>query len=220
MKALRFERSLPRFAAARVAGRVTPGQGARVGPLRLVDVPPPPLPGPGWLRLRPRLAGICGSDLATVDGVSSRWFEPVVSFPFVPGHEVVGELDDGSRVVLEPVLGCATRGIDPPCPACGEGDVGRCANVAFGDLSPGLQTGYCAQVGGGWSVALAAHPSQLHAVPEDMADEAAVMVEPAACALRGALSVEPGAATVVVIGAGTLGLCAVAALRRWVGPGE
>ena len=49
------------------------------------------------------LSGICGSDLATVDGKSSRDFEPLVSFPFVPGHEVFGELEDGTRVVLEPV---------------------------------------------------------------------------------------------------------------------
>ena len=53
----------------------------------------------------PLLSGICGSDLATVDGKSSRYFDPLVSFPFVPGHEVFGELEDGTRVVLEPVLG-------------------------------------------------------------------------------------------------------------------
>ena len=111
MKALVFERSVPRFAAARVASSLAPGGGARVGPLRLTDVDPPGLPGPGWQRVRPRLAGICGSDLATVDGQSSRYFEPIVSFPFVPGHEVVGELDDGSRVVIEPVLKCAARGV-------------------------------------------------------------------------------------------------------------
>ena len=44
----------------------------------------------------PCLAGICGSDLATVDGRSSRWFEPIVSFPFVPGHEVVADDPDGA----------------------------------------------------------------------------------------------------------------------------
>ncbi|MGH9150960.1 MAG: alcohol dehydrogenase catalytic domain-containing protein, partial [Acidimicrobiales bacterium] len=104
MKALVYERSLPRFAAARVASTLAAGRGARVGPLRLADVDEPALPGPGWHRVRPRLAGICGSDLATVDARSSRWFEAVVSFPFVPGHEVVGDLDDGARVVLEPVL--------------------------------------------------------------------------------------------------------------------
>ncbi|MBW3579731.1 MAG: zinc-binding dehydrogenase [Actinobacteria bacterium] len=222
MKALRVERSLPRFAAARVAGALAPGRAARVGPLHLVDVDPPPLPGPDWVRVRPRLSGICGSDLATVDGVASPWFEPVVSFPFVPGHEVVGDLDadgGGGRVVVEPVLGCAARGIEPRCEGCRTDDVGRCRNIAFGHLEPGLQTGYCADTGGGWSLGLVAHRSQLHAVPETMSDEAAVMVEPTACAIRGALKChDAGGAVVAVVGAGTLGLCVVAALHRFVGP--
>ncbi len=37
-----------------------------------------------------------------------------MSFPFVPGHEVVGELDDGTRVILEPVLGHEARGLRSP----------------------------------------------------------------------------------------------------------
>jgi threonine dehydrogenase-like Zn-dependent dehydrogenase len=172
--------------------------------------------------VRPRLSGICGSDLATIDGHSSRYFEPIVSFPFVPGHEVVGELDDGSRVVLEPVLGCAARGIDPPCDACARTDVGNCERVAFGHLKPGLQTGFCKSTGGGWGTSLVAHRTQLHAVPDDMSDEDAVMVEPAACAIHGVYSLTDGAdrpATVVVLGAGTLGLLTIAALRTFVGPG-
>lgn len=213
MKALVFERSVPRFAAARVASEWRSGSGARVGPLRLTEVDEPSLPGTGWQRVRPRLAGICGSDLATVDGRASRYFEPIVSFPFVPGHEVVGEQDNGERVVLEPVLRCVARGIQPPCAGCASGDTNRCRNVAYGHLEPGLQTGYCADTGGGWGLALVAHDSQLHPVPDDLADEAAVMVEPAACAVHGALSAQvPKAGAVVVIGAGTLGLCTIAAL--------
>ena len=123
MRAIRFERKIPRYAAALVAGSLGPGLGARVGPLSLSEVAEPELPAPGWQRVRPRLAGICGSDLATVEATSSRWFEPIVSFPFVPGHEVVGDLDDGRRVVLEPVLGCAARGIVPPCAACAVTDL-------------------------------------------------------------------------------------------------
>ena len=211
MKALLFERSVPRFAAARVASTLAAGQGSRVGPLRLRDVDEPALPGPGWHRVRPRLSGICGSDLATVDGRSSRYFEPIVSFPFVPGHEVVGELD-GTRVVVEPVLTCATRRIDPPCDCCAAGQTNRCERTAFGDLEPGLQTGYCADTGGGWSEGLVAHDSQIHRVPDDMDDEAAVLVEPAACALQAAIGVPDH--EVVVIGAGTLGLCTVAAFRH------
>jgi threonine dehydrogenase-like Zn-dependent dehydrogenase len=218
VKALLFERSLPRFAAARVASEWRSGGGARVGPLRLTDVDEPALPAEGWVRVRPRLAGICGSDLATVDGRASRYFEPIVSFPFVPGHEVVGDLDDGSRVALEPVLRCSARGIEPPCPACVAGDTNRCRNIAFGHLEPGLQTGYCSETGGGWGLALVAHGSQLHPVPDSFSDEAAVMVEPTACAVHGALA-GPAATTTeltaVVIGAGTLGLCTIAALTRY-----
>jgi len=206
---------MPKFAAARVASGWRSGSGARVGPLRLTDVDEPDLPASGWQRVRPRLSGICGSDLASIDGRSSRYFEPLVSFPFIPGHEVVGERDDGTRVVLEPVLRCVTRGIDPPCPACASGQTNRCRNMAFGHLKPGLQTGYCAPTGGGWGATLVAHDSQLHAVPESFTDQAAVMVEPTACALHGALLGPAGGhETAVVIGAGTLGLCTVAAIRR------
>ena len=219
MRALLFERSLSRYAAARIAGSLAPGLGARVGPLTLSEVDEPALPGPGWHRVRPRLSGICGSDLATVDGKSSRYFEPIVSFPFVPGHEVVGDLGD-ERVVIEPVLGCEVRNISPPCRACAQGRIDCCERIAFGDLEPGAQTGYCADTGGGWSTSLVAHQSQIHQVPRAMPDEAAVMVEPAACAIHGVLGVGPGGGgTVLVLGAGTLGLCAVAALRRFATPG-
>ncbi|HEX9258903.1 MAG TPA: zinc-binding dehydrogenase [Acidimicrobiales bacterium] len=215
MKALQIGRNLPRFAAARVAGAVTPGGGASWGPLKLADIDAPDLPGPEWQRLRPRLAGICGSDLSTVDGTASRYFEPIVSFPFVPGHEVVADTDAGERVVVEPVLGCVTRGIDPPCPSCARGDLGNCERLAFGALEPGLQTGFCCDTGGGWSTAMVAHASQLHAVPDGMSDEAAVMVEPTACAVHGALRAAPHEGdTVVVLGAGTLGLLTIAALRH------
>src|SRR2546423_3514242 len=220
MKALRFSRSLPRFAAARVAGSMQPGGGARGGRWALVGAPDPVEPGPGWEAVRPILAGICGSDLATVAGKSSRYFEPIVSFPFVPGHEIVGTTADGARVVVEPVLGCAARDVTPPCPACAGGSLGRCEHLTLGHLKPGLQTGYCADTGGGWSTALVAHRSQLHRVPEALSDEAAVMVEPAACAVHAALRARvPGGGLVVVLGAGTLGLCVVAALRRFALPG-
>ena len=76
MKALQFRRNLPRYAAARLAGGFIPGRGASAGPLSLVDMDPPTAPGPDWVRVRPRLSGICGSDLATVDGRSARYFEP------------------------------------------------------------------------------------------------------------------------------------------------
>lgn len=233
MRALVYKRKPLRFAAAVAAGRLAPGAGAGIGPLSHDDIDPPELPGPDWVRLTPRLAGICGSDLATIDGQSSRWFEPVVSFPFVPGHEVVADIvhtgtgtdsDNGNaplqRVVLEPVLGCVTRGIAPVCAACAAGNLGNCTNITFGAIAPGLQSGYCCDTGGGWSAEMVAHRSQLHPVPDTMDDLAAVMVEPTACAVHAALAagIEPGA-TVVVQGAGTLGLLCIAAVRRFTGAG-
>lgn len=212
MKALVFSRKQARYAAAMVAGSLRPGRGARYGPLSLRDVDPPEIPAPGWVRLRPRLSGICGSDLATLDGRSSRYFQPIVSFPFTPGHEVVGDLEDGRRVVVIPVLSCATRGIEPPCAGCASGHVNLCERVAFGHLEPGLQCGFCTSTGGGWSQEMVVHPTQVVEVPDGMGDEAAVLVEPTACAVHAARQVEAG--RVAVIGAGTLGLLTVAALRR------
>ena len=203
MKALRYDRDLKRFGAARLAGSLRPGAGARFGPLSLADVDPPGLPTDEWVRILPRLSGICGSDLSTVDATSSRWFEPIVSFPFVPGHEVVAETSDGRRVVVEPVLGCVARGVTPVCPACADGRLGNCEHLAHGDLAAGLQSGYCCDTGGGWSTEMIAHPSQLHDVPDDMDDDAAVMVEPTACAVHAALAATAGPDDVVaVIGAG------------------
>jgi threonine dehydrogenase-like Zn-dependent dehydrogenase len=225
---LLFERSLPRFAAARVVSSLGSGRGAGVGPLRLIEREAPHAPAPGWVHVDPVLSGICGSDLATLDGRSSRYFEDIVSFPFVPGHEVVGTVSEdttaadgaalsaGSRVVLQPVLGCAARGIEPPCPACQAGQVGNCGNLAFGHIRPGLQTGFCADTGGGWSSAgLVAHQSQLYGVPDDLSDSDAVTVEPVACAIHAVLGapIAPGD-VVAVLGAGTLGLLVTAALTH------
>lgn len=217
-RAIVFSRKPARFAAAAVAGRVVPGGGAVVGPLKLTDVDELEPPTDEWVRFRPRLAGICGSDLATIDGRSSPYFEPIVSFPFTPGHEVVGELDDGTRAVLVPVLHCAIRGVDPVCPSCATGCTHHCERIAFGHLDPALQSGFCRQTGGGWSTAMVAHPDQLVPVPDAMTDEAAVLVEPTACAVHAAHAVRASRAgtdgTVAIIGAGTLGLTTLAALRH------
>jgi threonine dehydrogenase-like Zn-dependent dehydrogenase len=232
MKALVIERNVARFAAARIASAWGSGRGAAIGPLRLLETEPPVLPGPGWARVAPSLSGICGSDLATLDGRSSRYFEDLVSFPFVPGHEVVGVLESaplgsealapGDRVVIEPVLGCAARGIEPACPACADGRTGDCERVAFGHLRPGLQTGYCADTGGGWSAAgLVAHASQLHRVPDHLADEDAVVVEPTACAVHAVVGARiADGDTVAVLGAGTLGLTVTAATTTLASTGR
>lgn len=225
MRAIQYVRSIPRWLAARYGGRFLRGlPTSRLGTIRLVELPPPPLPGPAWARVRPILAGICGSDLATIAAQGSPYFSPFVSTPFVLGHEVVGEVTEvgpavarvrvGERVALSPPLHCAVRGVTPPCAPCRAGEIGRCRNVTRGVISAGIQTGYCRDTGGGWSGALVAHELQLHPVPAGMSDSAAVLVEPFACCLHAVQSARiVDGETAVVLGAGTIGLLTIAALR-------
>ncbi|HNQ23875.1 MAG TPA: zinc-binding dehydrogenase [Phycisphaerae bacterium] len=224
MRAVQYFRSVPRYFLQKLLSSASPRVNLSCAPVRLAEVPEPALPGPRWLRLRPRLTGICGSDLATITGKGSPYLAPVTSLPFVLGHEVVATVTDtgpevtrvraGDRVVLQPALGCQVRGIEPLCPACAEGRAALCRNVNQGALSAGIQTGYCRDTGGAWSEGFVAQESQVYPVPPELPDAAAVLVEPFACALHGALQVRLQAGqTALVIGCGTIGLLVIAALR-------
>lgn len=213
MLALEYRPSLPRYVATRAVRRLGPGT------LHLTEIDPPALPARDWLPLRPRLSGICGSDQSMIQGRASLYLSPLTSTPFVPGHEIVAEVtagdERGTRVVVEPALGCRARGIDPPCSECGQGRRALCRNVIGGSVGAGLQIGFCRETGGGWSEGLVAHRSQLHPVPDDLDDEDAVLVEPLACALHVARRTAlPSSARVAVIGAGAIGVLSVVALRE------
>lgn len=192
-----------------------PGSGARVGPLHLADIDSPEPPNDEWVRVSPRLTGICGSDLATIDGHSSGYFDGLVSFPFVPGHEVVGTTDDGDRVVLEPVLGAESRGETPAFDGAAPGDGDDYGYLLAGEIDDGIQVGFCASTGGGWGEHLVAHRSQIHPVPDDLTDEDAVMLEPAAGGVHAAAKAQIDGGVVLVHGAGTMGLVTIAALRQY-----
>ncbi len=230
MLALQYTKSIPRYLLMRAGAKRIKGlDTSRVSPLQLMHVPEPKLPTPEWVRVRPLLSGICGSDLGTLSAESSPYFSPLTSPPFVMGHEVVGEVIEekgdfaaGERVVVEPALGCEVRGIEPACPYCSSGRYALCLNVTQGDISPGIQLGFCGDTGGGWSDGtLVAHPSQLHRIPEGVPDEAAVAVEPLACAVHAALKLEPGPdETALVLGAGSVGLFVVAALKKLTSAGR
>jgi len=217
--ALTYQRSIPAFALVKASGGRPEVATSALSMLKLGDVAEPTLPASNWVHVRPSVSGICGSDLSAISGHISLYLDPLTSYPFVPGHEVAGILDDGSRVVIEPALGCVVRGIEPPCPRCAEGRPGLCYNVTEGPIEVGLQTGYCADTGGGWGEVIVAHPSQIHAVPDKLADEAAVLIEPLACCIHAALR---GGATkddiVVVSGAGTIGLLTIAAVKQFTPP--
>ncbi|MGI8562857.1 MAG: zinc-dependent alcohol dehydrogenase [Candidatus Dormibacter sp.] len=220
MLALQYVRSLPRYALVRATGGRAGVATGDFSLLHLGDVQEPEPPNGSWRRVLPSLAGICGSDTAAITGHASLYLDPLTSYPFVPGHEVVGILaGDGARVVVEPALGCEVRGLSPLCARCVEGRPGLCQRVDEGDLAVGLQTGYCCSTGGGWGEVLIAHESQLHEVPPALSDEAAVLIEPFACSVHAALRGAAGAEDVVVVqGTGTIGLLTLAAIKLFCPP--
>ncbi|MGD9712893.1 MAG: zinc-binding dehydrogenase [Thermomicrobiales bacterium] len=223
--ALQYRFSIPNYLKVRAADRL-PFRTLRAGHipgLELIEAEPAALPGAEWVRVRPRLTGICGSDISMLTNRSGPSLMPFVSFPLVPGHEVVGEVAEtgeavsgltiGQRVVLNPVISCQMRGLDP-CRSCASGMPGLCMRSAEGELSPGMLTGFCRDLPGGWSHEIIAHRSQIVPIPESIDDRTAALIEPFSVAVHAVLGNPPGANDkVLIIGSGTIGLLVLAALR-------
>jgi threonine dehydrogenase-like Zn-dependent dehydrogenase len=221
MRTIYFEKNVPKILLAMALRPIWPGVVfSPVSPTRFAELPDGPLPGPRWVRMRNRLCGICASDL----GLLYVETDPAVAPAALPGtnrvymgHEVVGEVTEvgpgvtalhvGDRAIMDALSpDCLNQEIEPPCPLCQEGKPALCENAS---LEQGGQT-----VGGGWGDALVAHESSLFKVPDGLDDEAAVMVEPLAVAVRAALRRLPQAGQrALVVGCGTIGLALVEALR-------
>jgi threonine dehydrogenase-like Zn-dependent dehydrogenase len=199
-------------------------------PMRLeADYPDPDFLRPDWVVTRPRLTGICGSDSKQVfmdwgevgpDNPMKAFF----SLPQVLGHEVVADvvalgpeaegLEPGDRVVLNPWLSCAPRGVSPVCPACEHGDYSLCWNFSAGPIAPGIHTGTSRDASGGYADLMPAHDSMLFRVPDSIPDEVAVFADPFAVSLHSITRhPPPPGGRAMVYGAGALGTCATAILR-------
>ena len=226
MKALQFIFTIPRYAFGLALGPLhRPAYYSRFSCVQFRDVPEPELLGTDWVKIKTHYGGICGSDLGGLVRLHlSTVLVPFGSQTFTMGHEQVGTITEigekvegfavGQRVVVDPVLPCPVRGIDPPCSACQAGEWSRCENFAEGDISPGILLGSCADTGGSWSPYFLAHRFQLFALPEEVPDENALLIEPFTTALHCVIRCFPGDEdTVLIIGTGVIGLCAVAALR-------
>lgn len=225
MQALEFRLSIPKFLLTRglshlAAHRFFSG----VSCLQLRDVAVPELPGPDWVRVKVALCGICGTDQNTVRGHESFSMEPYASFPAVMGHETIGVIESlgaqvenlsvGSRVVVEPVLPCVTRGIEPPCRFCTSGAYGLCENFANGALPAGLILGFTRGLGGGFGEYVVAHRSQIFTIPDALSNEEAVLVDALASSFQPVAAHLPANdQTVLVVGAGIIGLNAIQSLR-------
>lgn len=219
MKALVFRHNLAREAPSAIGGRVDQRAFvSRLAPVRIEDVEELPLPARDWVRVETTFSGLCGSDVKQIllNGARDNPLTALVSFPHVLGHEVVGRrADTGERVVLNPWLSCAPRGIDPPCQACRAGRYPWCRNFRSGDLPVSIHLGNCAAAAGARAERFGAHVSQLFAIPDDICDEAAVLADPVSVSLRSVpLAPPPAGQAVPVYGSGTLAFAAIALLRR------
>src|SRR5258705_3024229 len=126
-----------------------------VTPVALQEIPDARPLRPDWVVAQPILTGICGSDSKQIlmdfgEGDSDNAMSGLCSFPQVMGHEVVATvaelgpaargLDVGQRVVLNPSLSCAPRGVSPICPSCEAGDLSLRRSFTEGPISVGIHT--------------------------------------------------------------------------------
>jgi threonine dehydrogenase-like Zn-dependent dehydrogenase len=224
MKALRFHANIPRYLFTQVAGKISKSAYYRFfPPTKLDDIPEPTL-RPGWVKIKTKMAGICGSDINTIMLNESPLLEPLCSFPAVLGHENVGIVTEISsdvknikisdRIVLDPILSCKTRGIESICQNCKAGDTVRCENFDRGDLKPAFDIGWCTDTGGAFSSHYLAHETQIHKIPKGISNENATLIEPLTIGIHAVLRHFPKASeTVIVIGSGVIGLMVIIALR-------
>ncbi len=222
MLALEYYYSIPRYLLAKSLSALFPRRFfPRLAPVRLKEVPFAK-PRPDWVVLRPRLCGLCGSDLNLLRGRESYLLEPYASFPCILGHEVVAEVVEapadsgfgpGERVAVEPLLACRARGA-APCRFCAQGDYNLCERFTEGELPAGIILGFTHRAGGGLAEMMAAPPGNLFRLPPELPDETAVLTDSLASALQPVLDhFPPDEATVVIYGAGIIGQHVLRALR-------
>ena len=222
MQALVYYRSVWRYLAAKAVSRIWPHHFFHwLAPVALRQVPL--VPREGWVILRNRLCGLCGSDLNLLRGSESYLLEPYASFPAILGHEVVAQVEwappgspwqKGDRVVVEPVLCCQVRNL-PPCRFCAQGKYNLCESFTQGPLAPGSILGLNCDAGGGLAEFMTAPPDRLIRLPESLTDEKAVLTDSLASALHPVMAhLPPDDALVVVYGAGIIGQHAIRLLRH------
>lgn len=225
MKAVVFLFSIPRYALTMALGPLVPS--AYYGPLscvQMAELPEPQLLSEHWVKIKTRYGGICGSDVGLVRLHDSPSSSPYTSLPFVFGHENMGTIDQvgsaveglsvGQRVIVDPLLPCPTRDLPHWCAPCQQGHWPRCERFREGTPGIGFQLGNNMRVGGSWAPYYLAHPFQIFRVPDNVSDDNAILVDAFASAVHPVMCTLPAnGETALVLGLGTMGIGAVAALR-------
>ncbi|MDT5350504.1 MAG: hypothetical protein QOH91_3791, partial [Mycobacterium sp.] len=184
------------------------------GPIELAEFPLT-TPTPGTAALKLRMAGICGSDLHIFRG------ELPLPCPYAMGHEMIGEIAELGQGLTSDATGkpltVGDRVVTPyfwtcgQCHACARGRSYACQNLMAGEYRTHHQEPHFVAAYGEYYYTTRRQP--LYKVPEDLPDEA---VAPLNCALAQVLfalrDVRLGD-TVVIQGAGGLGINAAAVAR-------
>jgi len=128
-----------------------------------------PEPGAGHVRIKVQACGVCHSDAFTKEG---QW--PGIEYPRVPGHEVIGILDEVGVGVAGWLKGQRVGvgwhgGHDGTCLSCRRGDFRNCRNRKV----PGVS------YDGGYQQYMVAPVESLTAIPEGLS---AVEAAPLLCA--------------------------------------
>jgi L-iditol 2-dehydrogenase len=134
-----------------------------------------PEPSGGGLLVDVTACGLCGSDVEKLGHAAAGT---------VLGHEVVGTLENGTRVTVMHRVPCGT------CERCLAGHGSTCGEFRALRIAPG-----------GFAERLRA--SHCVPLPDTRAEHDGVWVEPLACILRAAELVPPG--RVLVVGCGAIG---------------
>lgn len=150
---------------------------------------PWPQPAPGDCEIRVSMAAICGSDLTAFLGRSSRRKPPVVL-----GHELVGRAPNGQRVVVDPLFSCGV------CRECRQGAENRCQKLRLMgmDDTPGC-----------FADVVCVPQAHVRAIPDDLADEQALLAEPLANIVHMFRLCSPVGQRVGIVGAGPMGATAL-----------
>ncbi len=117
-----------------------------------------PNPEAGQVRIKVQACGVCHSDVITKEGLL-----PGIAYPRVPGHEVVGVIDELGAGVTQWKKGQRVGvgwhgGQDNTCPSCRRGDFGTCANLKICGIS----------YDGGYQEYMVAPVEALAAMPESL----------------------------------------------------
>jgi len=183
--------------------------------VRVEEVPVPPSPPAGQVKIKVACTGICGTDLHEYDEgplfVPANEPHPLtgIQAPVILGHEIAGtvvetgagvtQVSEGDRVAICPIIGCQK------CRWCQSGLMGVCPNIAFLGIS---------WSSGAFAPYINVYDYMCYQLPDNVSEECGALVEPFAATVRAVrlVDVQPGD-NVAVVGSGPIGLMAIQAAR-------